>query len=238
VAQKGTSDVTYSPVSTRRFLRDPDALRQEAVADSPIAASVPAELKHICRNLPECVPAARYATAGEPATDLRRLGGGLSGQRKVSGPGEGERPEVWTAANGREAIDLYREHREDIAAVLLDVRMPGLDGPETLGALRNLNPEVLACSMSGDTSDSGLEELRQDGAVYVIVKPFLVCELTPVLWLLAQGVPADRLPSGGQAGVDSERIDTTEAPVPSICGRRRGHLPQHGGPLWRSGVRR
>ena len=44
--------------------------------------------------------------------------------------------EVWTAANGRQAIELYREHREDIAAVLLDVRMPGLDGPATLGALR------------------------------------------------------------------------------------------------------
>jgi hypothetical protein len=45
--------MTYSTVSNRRFARDPDALRQEAVAGSPIAANVPAELKHICRNLPE-----------------------------------------------------------------------------------------------------------------------------------------------------------------------------------------
>jgi len=44
------------------------------------------------------------------------------------------------APNGREAIDLYQEHSERIALVLLDVRMPGLDGPETLEALRKINP--------------------------------------------------------------------------------------------------
>ena len=29
--------------------------------------------------------------------------------------------------------------------------MPGVDGPQTLDALRELNPDVLACFMSGDT---------------------------------------------------------------------------------------
>ena len=53
--------------------------------------------------------------------------------------------EVWSASNGREAIDLYREHRERIAAVLLDVRMPGLDGPATLGALRATGYGPLRC---------------------------------------------------------------------------------------------
>ena len=46
--------------------------------------------------------------------------------------------EVWLAANGREAIDLYRTHRKDISVVLLDVCMPDLDGPHTLDALRTL----------------------------------------------------------------------------------------------------
>src|SRR5271165_5426811 len=58
--------------------------------------------------------------------------------------------DVWLAANGREAIDLYRTHREHIAVVLLEACMPGLDGPQTLNALRELNPDVLACFMSAD----------------------------------------------------------------------------------------
>jgi CheY-like chemotaxis protein len=39
--------------------------------------------------------------------------------------------DVWLAANGWEAIHLYRKHRDSIDVVLLDVRMPGLDEPHT-----------------------------------------------------------------------------------------------------------
>jgi CheY-like chemotaxis protein len=104
--------------------------------------------------------------------------------------------EVWLAPNGREAIEWYREHREDIAVVLLDVCMPGLDGPQTLDALRELNPEVLVCLMSGSTGAYGPEELRQRGAAQVIAKPFFLDDLAHVLRLVAHGVNADLLSAG------------------------------------------
>jgi CheY-like chemotaxis protein len=105
--------------------------------------------------------------------------------------------EVWSASNGREAIDLYREHREQIAVVLLDVRMPGMDGPGTLRALRELSPEVRACFMTGDPNAYDPEGLRQRGAAHVIAKPFRLEQLADVLRLLVQDAPAGRLPSGG-----------------------------------------
>src|SRR3954470_11871134 len=43
---------------------------------------------------------------------------------------------VWLAADGWEALEVYRLHLAAIDLVLLDVRMPGLDGPATLTALR------------------------------------------------------------------------------------------------------
>src|SRR5262245_363682 len=43
---------------------------------------------------------------------------------------------VWLAADGHEALDVYRRHQEDIHLVLLDVRMPRRDGPATLAALQ------------------------------------------------------------------------------------------------------
>ena len=49
--------------------------------------------------------------------------------------------DVWLARNGREAIELYRRHAEEIAVLLLDVRMPGLDGIQTLEVLRNGIPQ-------------------------------------------------------------------------------------------------
>jgi CheY-like chemotaxis protein len=98
--------------------------------------------------------------------------------------------DVWLAPGGREAIQLYRKHRDRIAVVLLDVRMPGLDGPQTLEALRRLNPEVLVCFMSGGASASEPAGPRQGGAACVIAKPFLVEDLANVLRQVTQRGPA------------------------------------------------
>jgi CheY-like chemotaxis protein len=50
---------------------------------------------------------------------------------------------VWLAVDGDDAIDLYQRNRAEIDLVLLDVQMPGLDGPHTLAILQKLNPDVL-----------------------------------------------------------------------------------------------
>jgi len=99
--------------------------------------------------------------------------------------------EVWLARSGREAIDLYRRHAEEIAVVLLDVQMPGLDGLKTLEVLHELNPEVRACFMSGDTVACKPEELLERGAAYVIAKPFHLHDLANILRLMAHRASAD-----------------------------------------------
>jgi DNA-binding NtrC family response regulator len=84
---------------------------------------------------------------------------------------------VWLAANGREAVELYREHADGIDVVLLDVRMPGLAGPGTLAALQEIDPRVRCCFMTGDAgyySDRMLVEL---GAAAVFRKPFRLREV-------------------------------------------------------------
>jgi CheY-like chemotaxis protein len=87
---------------------------------------------------------------------------------------------VW-AASGREAADLYRKHRTAIDVVLLDVRVPGHDGPETPAILRELDASVRCCFMSGDTGKYSEERLREMGAVAVFQKPFRMSELTEQL---------------------------------------------------------
>ena len=108
--------------------------------------------------------------------------------------------DVWLACSGREAIHLYQKHQDSIDVVLLDVCMRGLDGPETLEALRALNPEVLACFMSGGTGAYRPEELRRRGAAHVIAKPFRLDQLANTLQLLVNGAPAEYLPSAGSQG--------------------------------------
>ena len=79
---------------------------------------------------------------------------------------------VLTAAGGEEAVEVYRRHREAVALVLLDVRMPGLDGPATLAALRQVDPLVRCCFMSGNTGEYAWDDLTALGAVCVFAKPF------------------------------------------------------------------
>ncbi len=49
---------------------------------------------------------------------------------------------VLTAADGREAVDLFCSRANDIAAILLDLTLPGLSGPEVLCEVLRLKPEV------------------------------------------------------------------------------------------------
>jgi CheY-like chemotaxis protein len=93
---------------------------------------------------------------------------------------------VKLAANGREAIALYQNDGENIALVLLDVQMPELDGPQTLAVLRQFNPQLLCCFMSGNTGRYGPRELLEAGAAHIFQKPFGVRELSAVLWRLAR----------------------------------------------------
>jgi len=91
---------------------------------------------------------------------------------------------VWLASNSLAAVELFRTHHDAIDVVLLDVRMPVRDGPETLAALRELDPDIRFCFMSGDTGKYTEENLIALGALAVFCKPFRLNELARQLkWI-------------------------------------------------------
>lgn len=107
---------------------------------------------------------------------------------------------VRLAANGREAVELYREHHLNIALVLLDVQMFGMDGPATLAAIQTINPEVQCCFMSGHMGKYSAGDLLDMGAAHVLPKPFVSLSLLiRLLWDMVDARPAQE-PLPGTAG--------------------------------------
>jgi CheY-like chemotaxis protein len=88
---------------------------------------------------------------------------------------------VWSAADGREAVELHQAHAKEISLALLDVHMLGLDGPETLAALRQEAPSVPCCFMTANLSRPQEAHLLALGAANVFEKPFPLRETTATI---------------------------------------------------------
>jgi two-component system, cell cycle sensor histidine kinase and response regulator CckA len=75
---------------------------------------------------------------------------------------------VLTAANGAEALEVYRGKKDDIAAVITDMMMPVMDGAALARALLGINPQAAIISASGLLE---INEEKQTG--FPAVKAFL-----------------------------------------------------------------
>jgi signal transduction histidine kinase/FixJ family two-component response regulator len=77
---------------------------------------------------------------------------------------------VHKARHGQEGIDLMAIHR--LAIVLLDLKMPGMDGMEALGRILTIDPSVLVIVITGyATVETAIQAMKQ-GAYDFIPKPF------------------------------------------------------------------
>lgn len=81
-----------------------------------------------------------------------------------------------SALDGKSAIELFRTKGDDIDAVLLDISMPHLSGPETARELRRLRGDVVIIFSSG-FSQHKTEPLLDDGIIYFLEKPYMPNDL-------------------------------------------------------------
>ena len=77
-----------------------------------------------------------------------------------------------TCSNGEEALEQIQDFNPEL--ILLDVMMPGIDGPSTLKKIREINEfkDTPAIFMTAKVQTDEVDALRQQGAIDVIAKPF------------------------------------------------------------------
>jgi DNA-binding response OmpR family regulator len=105
--------------------------------------------------------------------------------------------EVLAAKDGREGMDLFYLHRP--ALIICDILMPGRDGLETIGALRDARVMVPIIAMSEVFSDAVLllETATMIGADAAILKPLSGDKLLETVALLLPAGNPCAPPAGG-----------------------------------------
>src|SRR5688500_438097 len=88
---------------------------------------------------------------------------------------EQRRWRVLEAPDGLVGLSTFREHRPD--AVLLDLRMPGMDGLDVLSALVAESPETPVVVISGEGTMRDVVEALRRGAWDFVSKPVTDSEL-------------------------------------------------------------
>ena len=85
---------------------------------------------------------------------------------------------VFSAKNGKEAIKLYRNNKDDIDMVLLDMIMPDMSGSEVYDRLKEINHEVKVLLSSGYSINGEATEILNRGCDGFIQKPFDIKKLS------------------------------------------------------------
>jgi DNA-binding response OmpR family regulator len=83
---------------------------------------------------------------------------------------KGKGYDVVTASNGREAMELVKKERPHL--MLLDIRMPEMDGFEVLRRLREVDQEIAVIMITANTDLEEAKKTMEMGACDYVVKPF------------------------------------------------------------------
>mgnify|MGYP001183609222 FL=1 len=83
--------------------------------------------------------------------------------------------ETFQAANGKDALAIVREHAPDL--VLLDMKIPGMDGLEILKQIKEINKDIKVIMMTAYGELDIIRQATELGALMNFTKPFDIDEL-------------------------------------------------------------
>ncbi len=93
--------------------------------------------------------------------------------------------DVLAAEDGARGVEMYRDHKEEVVAILLDMNMPTMNGEEAYRGLRTLSADVPVFISSGYQEEDIVGKFAGRGVAGFIQKPYrpreIVAALRPVL---------------------------------------------------------
>lgn len=93
------------------------------------------------------------------------------------------------AENGRQGIEAFRARHQSLTAVLLDLKMPLMDGQETFRQMRAVDPSVPVIICSGYGENEEVQGLLSLGARGMLSKPYQLSDLARILRKVTAELP-------------------------------------------------
>lgn len=90
---------------------------------------------------------------------------------------EGKGFSILTAKDGREGVELFRRHAGEIAAVLLDLTMPNMNGEAAFLEMKKIRGDVKAILSSGYNEEEVSSKFDSDGFAGFLQKPYTLTDL-------------------------------------------------------------
>jgi CheY-like chemotaxis protein len=100
--------------------------------------------------------------------------------------------EVTTAQSGFECLDFVRKRPHHFDLILLDLSMPFMDGEETFGRLRGINPDVVVLLSTGFIAQERLDRMLVAGMAGFLRKPHRPDEMVAHIRSVMQSVKMSR----------------------------------------------
>jgi two-component system, OmpR family, response regulator CpxR len=85
------------------------------------------------------------------------------------------------AYDGESALAMIHEHEDEPEVMILDLKMPGIDGIEVLKRVKQTRPEIEVIILTGHGSESDRQTCLKLGAFAYLQKPVDIDLLTETL---------------------------------------------------------
>ena len=82
--------------------------------------------------------------------------------------------EVYSVPDGKKAIEFYKQHKDMVHLVLLDMVMPGMNGEQVYDNLVKINPDIKVLVSSGYSQNGPAARILKKGCNGFIQKPFKI----------------------------------------------------------------
>jgi len=99
--------------------------------------------------------------------------------------------EVITAADGVDAIEVFKENLKQIHCVLLDLTIPRMNGWEALAAMRALRPDLPVILSSGYDEAQVMQTVQPERPQAFLHKPYRLADLKAALKMMRKGAVSD-----------------------------------------------